>query len=198
MRAAPITKASSITERRTWRRVAPSVRRVASSRVRCAIVIESVLAITKPPTNSAIPANASRKFWMIVEEAAGVVGCLLRLRFAGAHFRVGRQQGTDLAQRAARGCEPGSPRSRSRSSRPCWLNRRWATGKSKIAIVAPPSEDTPPIFTIPAMRMCCSAPRAITPIVWPTGSAGLFGGVGVDPHLARPRGPPSRDELRAG
>ena len=45
----------------TWRRLAPSVRIVASSRVRCAIVIESEFAITKLPTKSAIPPNASRK-----------------------------------------------------------------------------------------------------------------------------------------
>jgi hypothetical protein len=36
------------------------VRRVANSRVRWAIVIESELAITKLPTNSATPPNASR------------------------------------------------------------------------------------------------------------------------------------------
>ena len=35
--------ASSTTERSTWRRVAPSVRSSASSRVRCATVIENVL-----------------------------------------------------------------------------------------------------------------------------------------------------------
>ena len=62
----PITKASIITDVRTWRRVAPSVRSVASSRVRCAIVIERVLAITKLPTNRAIPPNASRKSWKMV------------------------------------------------------------------------------------------------------------------------------------
>ena len=57
----PITKASRSTERSTCRREAPSVRSVANSRVRCATVIERVLKITKEPTNSAIPAKASRK-----------------------------------------------------------------------------------------------------------------------------------------
>ena len=56
----PIRNASSNTEVSTCRRVAPSVRNVASSRVRCATVIDSVLAITKLPTNSAMPPNASR------------------------------------------------------------------------------------------------------------------------------------------
>ena len=38
-----MTAASPTTERRTWRRVAPSMRSSASSRVRCATVIENVL-----------------------------------------------------------------------------------------------------------------------------------------------------------
>ena len=56
----PITSASTTTDRRIWRRVAPIVRSVANSRTRCATVIDSVLAITKLPTNSEIPANARR------------------------------------------------------------------------------------------------------------------------------------------
>ena len=50
-----------ITEARICRRDAPIMRSVANSRVRCATVIESVLKMTKAPTNSAIPANESRK-----------------------------------------------------------------------------------------------------------------------------------------
>ncbi len=57
----PTTSASMMIEPSTWRREAPSVRTVANSRVRCAIVIESEFAITKLPTNSAMPAKASRK-----------------------------------------------------------------------------------------------------------------------------------------
>ena len=57
----PTTSASITIERSTCRREAPSVRIVANSRVRCAIVIESEFAITKLPTKSAMPAKASRK-----------------------------------------------------------------------------------------------------------------------------------------
>ena len=72
----PITNASTSTERSTWRRVAPSVRSVASSRVRCAIVIDSVFAITKLPTNSAMPPNASRKSWkMLRNPLVSLVAC---------------------------------------------------------------------------------------------------------------------------
>ena len=62
----PITKASITTDHSTCRREAPSVRSVANSRIRCAIVIASVFAITNAPTNSAIPANASSAYWMIL------------------------------------------------------------------------------------------------------------------------------------
>ena len=55
-----MTAVSSSTERSTCRREAPSVRRVASSRVRWATVIEIVLKITNAPTNSEMPPNASR------------------------------------------------------------------------------------------------------------------------------------------
>ena len=58
---APITSPSTTIENRTWRRDAPSVRSVASSRVRCVIVIDSEFAITNAPTNSAIAPKASRK-----------------------------------------------------------------------------------------------------------------------------------------
>ena len=72
----PITNASSRTEARTWRRVAPSVRSVASSRVRCATVIDSVLAITKLPTNRATPPKASRKSWkMLRKPLVSLVAC---------------------------------------------------------------------------------------------------------------------------
>jgi hypothetical protein len=57
----PIVSASRMTEPSTCRREAPTVRSVANSRVRCATVIESVLKMTKAPTNSAMPAKASRK-----------------------------------------------------------------------------------------------------------------------------------------
>ena len=57
--------ASTMIEPSTWTREAPSVRSVANSRVRWAIVIESELTITKLPTKSAMPAKASRKSWKV-------------------------------------------------------------------------------------------------------------------------------------
>ena len=58
--SSPTTTASSSTARRTWPRLAPSIRIRASSRVRCATSIENVLKMMNAPTNSAISAKASR------------------------------------------------------------------------------------------------------------------------------------------
>ena len=56
----PMTTASISTEPITCRRLAPIARISASSRVRCATMIENVLRIRKMPTNSATPAKPSR------------------------------------------------------------------------------------------------------------------------------------------
>ena len=60
--SSPVTRPSTVTTHRICRRFAPTVRSVANSRVRWATVIESVFAITKAPTKSAIAAKASRKY----------------------------------------------------------------------------------------------------------------------------------------
>ena len=45
----------------TWPRLAPRARISASSRVRCATMMENVLRMRKMPTNSATPAKPIRK-----------------------------------------------------------------------------------------------------------------------------------------
>ena len=57
--ATPIARLSVSTERRTWRREAPSVRSRPISRVRWATVMLKVLKIRKPPTSTDTPANTS-------------------------------------------------------------------------------------------------------------------------------------------
>ena len=71
----------------TCRREAPSVRSVASSRIRCATVIASVLAITKLPTKSAMPAKPSRAYlmmfspsWVSLAVRGGLIEADLHLR----------------------------------------------------------------------------------------------------------------------
>ena len=53
----PTSAASVSTERKICRRLAPTTRRSASSRVLCPTVIEKVLKIVNPPTNSEISAK---------------------------------------------------------------------------------------------------------------------------------------------
>ena len=55
----------------------PSSRSVANSRVRWAIVIESVFAITNAPTKSAMPPNASRKYCRNESAEVDLIGALL-------------------------------------------------------------------------------------------------------------------------
>ena len=55
----PTIAASPSTERNTWRRLAPTMRRSASSRVRCPTMMENVFKMVKPPTNSAMKPNTS-------------------------------------------------------------------------------------------------------------------------------------------
>ena len=57
----PMTSASRSTARRICLREAPIVRSVASSRVRCATVIDIVLKMTKAPTKRATAPKASKK-----------------------------------------------------------------------------------------------------------------------------------------
>ena len=53
----PTTAASPRTDWKTWRRLAPTMRRRASSRVRCPTMMENVLRMVNPPTKSAMKAK---------------------------------------------------------------------------------------------------------------------------------------------
>ena len=56
----PTAAASPRTDRNTWRRLAPSTRSRASSRVRWPTMIEKVLKMVNPPTNSEMKAKINR------------------------------------------------------------------------------------------------------------------------------------------
>ena len=73
--SAPTISASPSTESITWRRDAPIVRSVASSRIRCATVIEIVLKMTNAPTKSATPPKPSRIFWITPTKPTSFVSC---------------------------------------------------------------------------------------------------------------------------
>ena len=78
------------------RREAPSVRSVANSRVRCAIVIESELAITKAPDEERDAAEDEQERAQERDELVRVRCVLLRLRLARPHLRRRREDLLDL------------------------------------------------------------------------------------------------------
>ena len=72
------------------------MRRVASSRVRCAIVIDSELAITNEPTKSAMPPNASRKLCRKEMDSSVSSASACACCAAGPHLRPRRKDLLDL------------------------------------------------------------------------------------------------------
>ncbi len=163
----PIASASMTIERRTWRRVAPSVRRVASSRVRCAIVIDSEFAITNEPTKSAIPPNASRKSCRKLRKLsvsfASSRACPCPVRTcvpAGRTFRI--------SAASCAGVTPGFAFARIWSSFPTRWKSRCEVGRSNPDSVAPPRLAAPPKWTMPEIFIRSVGPFACTPIGCPT------------------------------
>ena len=73
---APMMMVSTITERNSCAREAPSVRSSANSRERCATVTENVLKIKKPPTSSATPAKTSSAVRMKPSASERSCACL--------------------------------------------------------------------------------------------------------------------------
>jgi hypothetical protein len=144
----PTSPDSSMTELSTWRRLAPRQRSRASSRVRCATMIEKVLKIRNAPTNSATPANASsavekkpRPFWISLEERCAW----------SAPVMLSYLEGTAAAMRSRSWSEvtPGWATTSISLNLP-WLSRTcWAVFRSKTARVAPARLSAWPKPTIP-------------------------------------------------
>ena len=163
--SAPTTSASPSTEAITWRRDAPIVRSVASSRIRCATVIEIVLKMTNAPTKSATPPKPSRIFWMIPTKPTSFVSCFtcaVTVRTCAVGGSSGRISAASLEDETF----PFAA-TRTTSSLPTLLKSCCAVERSKTAIVAAPIDDTVPNFTIPETVKTLSGPRAMTRIVSP-------------------------------
>ena len=182
---APTTSASSTIEPRIWRREPPSVRIVANSRVRCAIVIESEFAITKLPTKSAIPAKASRKPWRKVMNsfvsAASSSACAEASRTSVSAGRTSSSWRTSSSS-----VVPALAATAISSSLPCLSKSRCAVGRSKPASVAPPIVETDPNVTMPEMRRRSTGPTPCTPTCLPTSNPSLSA---VDLSITTSRGP---------
>ncbi len=159
----PITSASRITEPSTCRRDAPTVRSVANSRVRCTTVIESVLKITKAPTNRAIPANDSRKYRMMLVNVATSSESSLACSAPDRTVTDVPSSSRMLATSSA-GATPSCAATCTESSSPSLSRSAWAVGMSKMANVAPPSELTSPYLAMPTISYSWAGPRAATPI----------------------------------
>ena len=99
------------------------MRSVASSRIRCATVIESVFAITELPTISAIPPNASRNH---LNESTPFCVCLLSAAACASPVLTcavsGRSGAISAATRS--GATRGAAATRMRSSLPCLSKSR--------------------------------------------------------------------------
>ena len=141
------------------------MRSVASSRVRCVIVIDSVFAMTKIPTNSATKPNASRKYSRKFRNALVSFDCCFAWAWPVRTCAVGGRMGR-ICETSSAGVTFGFEATPIESSFPTLLNRRCAVGRSKSAIT--PSELTLPNFTSPTIRKVFTGPRTITPIVSPT------------------------------
>ena len=173
-RKSPITDATTPTisdsttiEVSIWRRDAPIVRSVASSRVRWAIVIERELAMTNEPTKSAMPPNASRKpcknVMNSLVSSASACACWAPVLTCVPGGRISSICDTSSASVAS-----GFAATAISSRRPTLFMRRWAVGRSKPASVAPPIERPELNWMIPASGSSSTGPSTCTPIVSPT------------------------------
>ena len=162
----PMIPASARTERSTWRRVAPSVRRVASSRERWATVMLRVLKMTKAPTKRAMPPKASSSPRMKV-----IAPSMTSLSAAAcsAPVETSAEAGSSGAIRASSsaGETPGSAAIWIASKPVCPSIAR-AVGTSQTAIVAPPRLSTSPKRARPVTVNVRTGPSAATRTVSPT------------------------------
>ena len=99
----PIARPSVSTERLICRREAPSVRSVASSRMRWASVIDRVLKITNAPTPNAMNPKPSRKHLDELGVVLGGLGIGVGLLLTGLDLRGGRHHGSQVTHDVLRG-----------------------------------------------------------------------------------------------
>ena len=183
-RARPSSPTRAAPTRRICRREAPIVRSVANSRVRWAIVIDSELAITKAPTNSAMPPKASRNVCRKLGEALRVARVRLRLLRAAAHLRLRREDAARPGRAARTRVTSGFREMRMWSSFPTLWKSACAVGRSKPASVAPPmSRLLAPNLTRPETRNGFAPPCASTLIMSPTLMSFLLAVLCVDHDL---------------
>ena len=164
--AKPMIPASAMTERITWRREAPRVRSVASSRERWATVMDSVLKMTKAPTKRATPPKASSRARM--NAIAWEIPCLSRAACSSPVVACAVAGSRGAISRASSACETPGSAATWIAWKPLMPSTERAVGMSKTAIVAPPSESTSPNRARPVTRKVRTGPSLRTPISSPT------------------------------
>ena len=139
------------------------MRSIASSRERCATVIDSALKMMNAPTKIATIPKASTNPWRKLTNdfspSSVKRSCLAAVSTL--------YWGSDLASvaRSCAGATPGFAATSTESTRPALPNSLWAVGRSRIAIVAPPIDFTPPKRTMPVMRIFCPPAAVARPMV---------------------------------
>ncbi len=144
----PITSASRTTEATICRRLAPTVRSIANSRVRCATVIEKVLKIRNEATKSATPAKIRSAVFR--KPMNSPTSSRWESTFSSP-VSACTEGGRD-SERPAASCSGVTPSSAATliwSSSPCLPVIRWASGRVITATLAPPNESTSPSVAIP-------------------------------------------------
>ncbi len=143
-----MTKASVTTEPRIWRRLAPSVRSIANSRVRWATVIENVLKIKNAATNSETPAKIKSAVRRMLMNSPTSSRC--DSTFCSP-VSAWTERGSAAVRLAASwsGEVPSAAATWTWSSWPSLPVMRCASGRVSNAIVAPPKESMSPSVAIP-------------------------------------------------
>ena len=153
----------------TCRRDAPSVRSVANSRVRCAIVIESEFAITKRRRRARCrrtrAGSSARNEMKLVVSDASSVACASPVRTCVSGGRICADLG-----RSCRVRRPTSPATRDlvQLARACRTGAARSAGRSRRASRRRSSRRSPNL-TMPGDPQLLHRPvRPATPTVWPT------------------------------
>ena len=163
----PITSDSTITERITCRREAPSVRNSANSRVRCATVTVNVLKIRKLPTSRATPANTSSAVRMKPSASDRSCAC-----FSACSLPVRTAKSRPPSSRliAALSCSGDVPLSAATemSSNPSWPVTRCASASVNSTRREPARFSESPTVATPATLYCLAGCWPCTVTVSPS------------------------------
>ena len=133
----PMIAASSTIPRRICPRVAPSVRSIPSSRMRCATVIENVLKMRKLPTSSATPPKTRRTTRRKLRSS--LMSCDWRWAACAPVSTVRRAGRTPLMRRESwPGETPSAACTEIASNSPTFPVKRCASGSVRTEVPEPP------------------------------------------------------------